>query len=146
MKSMLQTFAGRYCTLLLGATMLAFQANAQKSRISVVNEKWKNGNTFAGFKPEQEVLERRNRNAKHFRNADGTFTLQTGNVYHYKDAAGAWQDIDLTIRKAQRNDGTGYANETNEIKDYFPAAPGTGKSIKMVSESGITFKWWSNPV
>jgi hypothetical protein len=145
MSHFLQSVTSKCCTLLFGASLLSVSLSAQVAKVSVADEKWQDGGAFGGYKPGQEVLEKRNRNAKHFQNADGSFTVQTGNVYHYKDAAGAWQDIDLTIKPAGRNDGTGYANVTNEIKDYFPANPANGGAISMTTENGTTFKWWSMP-
>src|SRR5690606_34063485 len=52
---------------------------------------------FEGFSPEQELLEKRTANSKHFRNNDGTFTVQVGGIMHYRDIDGQWKDIDLTI-------------------------------------------------
>jgi hypothetical protein len=65
--------------------------------------KWGKDGIFEGYTQQQEVIEKRSQNAKHFKNPDGTFTVQTGGNYHYKDEVGKWQDIDLNIEQG----GTG---------------------------------------
>ncbi len=124
-------------------TLCAFSQTVKEKR-SVISEEWRAGGTFEGFKPEQEVLEKRNKNAKHFKNADGSFTVQTGGVYHYKDASGAWQDIDLTIKPSSSRGNYSISNETNEIKSYFPSKAGVS-SLLMTLPGNVDFTWWQNP-
>ena len=40
----------------------------------------------------------RTRDAKHFRNADGTYTAHFGHYLHYEAAPGRWDDVDLNLR------------------------------------------------
>lgn len=119
-----------------------YRAAAQTANISVADEKWKAGGAFEGYKPNQEVLEKRNKWAKHFRNPNGSFTVQTGNIYHYKDDKGSWQDIDLNLKLAFKA-GVSFINETNEYKVAFPSEIG-GRGITMKANA-IDFTWWANP-
>lgn len=105
---------------------------------------WSKGGRFEGFRPEQEVVEKRTRSAKHFKNADGSFTVQTGGVYHYKDKTGKWKDIDLTLTASNAKAGYAFANETNEIKTYLPSAPGSN-SVQMELNDHAHFNFWNSP-
>ncbi|WP_343631668.1 T9SS type A sorting domain-containing protein [Fluviicola sp.] len=92
-----------------------------------------------------EDLEKRTKNAKHFRNANGTYTAQIGGNYHYKDANGKWQDIDLNIGQGVSGmPGYGFQNVTNDVKSYFPQHAGT-EGVIMRLENGSEFTWWKNP-
>jgi|GEM_PF-1696827 len=132
------------CLSVLNAQVSVSKKNAPIGRRSTNSEKWTANGTFYGFKPEQEVLERRNRNAKHFRNANGTFTVQAGGVYHYKDANGAWQDIDLSIQSNSSRNNYSISNESNEFKSYFPSKAGASNML-MALPNNVDFKWWQNP-
>jgi len=46
----------------------------------------------------EEVVGMRTRDAKHFRNPDGTFTAVFGHYLHYQSAPGRWDDVDLSLR------------------------------------------------
>ncbi len=107
-----------------------------------VQQKFAKNGSFEGFNPSQELVEKRTKNAKHFNNGNGSFTVVTGNTYHYKDASGKWQDIDLSIKPAS---GQGFAlkNETNEFKSYFPAT--AGNSALQMKLGQTVFNWWSQP-
>ena len=49
-------------------------SQSSKSKISIKNDKWEKGGFFEGYTPQQEILEKRSRTTKHFRNADGSVT------------------------------------------------------------------------
>lgn len=109
------------------------------------DEKWGKGGIFEGYTQQQEIIEKRSKNAKHFKNTDGTFTTQLGGNYHYKDEDGKWQDIDLTIE--QGNTGLQdyfFKNVKNDIKSYFPKNAVT-QGVLMKLEDGSDFIWWKNP-
>lgn len=108
-------------------------------------EKWSKGGLYEGYSPSQEILSKRSRTTKHFKNPDGTFTAQIGGPIHYQDASGNWQDIDFAISET-RNVSKGYkfSNETNDVKSFFPESS-AGKSVMMDLNNGINFSWWKNP-
>lgn len=109
------------------------------------DETWGKGGTFEGYTQQQEIIEKRTKNAKHFKNTDGTFTTQMGANYHYRDEAGKWQDIDLTIE--QGNTGLQdyfFKNVKNDVQSYFPKSAAT-QGVLMKLEDGSDFLWWKNP-
>ena len=109
------------------------------------DEKWGKGGTFEGYTQDQEIIGKRSKNAKHFKNTDGTFTTQMGGNYHYKDETGKWQDIDLSIE--QGNTGLQdyfFKNVKNDVKSYFPKNAVT-QGVLMKLEDGSDFLWWKNP-
>lgn len=99
-----------------------------------------NQQSFGPVSQPVEAVEKRAKNAKHFRNADGTYTAQIGGNYHYKDENGKWQDIDLTIETG----ATGFKSVKNDVKSYFPQQAGTN-GVSMKLENGSEFTWWKNP-
>ncbi|HNW88844.1 MAG TPA: T9SS type A sorting domain-containing protein [Bacteroidales bacterium] len=112
---------------------------------SIPDKKWQKGGIYEKFNPSQEVLDKRTRVAKHFDNGDGSYAAIIGDVQHYMDENGAWQDIDFTIR--ENNSGAynnyGYANLTHEIKTYYPVVS-DGSGIIMQYENNL-FNVWKNP-
>lgn len=107
--------------------------------VAASGRQWQQDGLYAGFTPAQEVTEKRTRTTKVFRNSDGSLTSQVGCLKHYRDADGRWQDVDYTIVPAP----AGFQNTTNEIKNYFPAAPGTAP-VRM-QKDGSGFSWWNVP-
>ena len=111
---------------------------------SFFNKNWEN-NSFREFTPEDEILEKRTRVAKHFKKSDGSFAAFIGDLKHYKDDNGAWQDVDFSIR----NNSTGkysnhpYSNNTHEIKSYFPANADDSGVILNYGNNHLNF--WKNP-
>ncbi|MBD3581899.1 T9SS type A sorting domain-containing protein [Flavobacterium selenitireducens] len=125
----------------------AFSANAQDgngAKVSKPGSQWEKGGLFEGYNPQQEVLQKRTQNAKHFRNANGTVTAQMGGTMHYRDINGSWQDIDPAIQPLTASKGYGYGNVTNEIKSYFPKSAGT-MPVEMYYNGSQSLKWWNNP-
>lgn len=106
---------------------------------------WQKGGLFEGFSPQQELIEKRSKNVKHFRNQDGSVTAQIGRTLHYIEN-GVWKDIDFKVLEGNTGKvGYNFKNETNEIKTYFPQTPGTnGVSMKLAD--GTEFNWWKNPI
>lgn len=119
---------------------------AQKNpngKMSVKNEKWQKGGLFEGYSPNQEILEKRSRTTKQFRNPDGSITSQIAGMIHYQDNSGAWQDIDYGIKNVNAN-GYALANETNQYKSYFPENAGS-KVVKFKLNETSTLNWWKSP-
>ncbi|MDD2412289.1 MAG: hypothetical protein PHR79_05175, partial [Bacteroidales bacterium] len=53
--------------------------------ISALNQKkWKADGIFGGFTPQQEILEKRTQNTKHFQKENGDIVAQIGGNYHYQ--------------------------------------------------------------
>ncbi|GAG09862.1 unnamed protein product, partial [marine sediment metagenome] len=74
-------------------------------RRSIPGEKWEEGGVFSEEIPEQEVLEYRTRISKTFDNGDDRRVSYFVGPVHYRDAAGAWQDIcyDMTDNDSEQN-------------------------------------------
>lgn len=140
------TFNFLLSMFLIASTGAFSQKNNGEAKVSVQDAKWQKGGPYEGFVPSQEVLEKRTSISKHFKNANGSLTAQVGNLVHYKDASGAWQDIDYSITSNSRASKNGYkfSNETNEIKSYFPESSGI-KSVQMKINENLSFSWWQNP-
>lgn len=81
-----------------------------------------------------ELLHRRAACGKHFRNPDGSHTavFATGPM-HYQDAAGDWQDIDLSFRQA----GADYISDRNIV---HVVVRGAGVEIRE-SRTGDGIRW-----
>ena len=58
-------------------------------------------------------------------NGDGTFSCTINDGTRYQDEKGSWQDIDVSIEKANNN-GYKYANTTNKFKTYYSDSPADG--------------------
>lgn len=134
-----QLLFGSIIALMFSSTQVNAQSGAEKSK----DVRYESGGSFAGFRPSDEVVEKRTRHAKHFKNANGSFTVVTGGTYHYKDAANQWQDISLALVPASKA-GYSFANESNQFKTYLPQAPGD-KPVQMVLSNGVAFNWWQQP-
>ncbi|MCZ2140191.1 MAG: GEVED domain-containing protein, partial [Bacteroidia bacterium] len=67
----------------------------------------------------QELVNKRNRFAKNFLNADGTMTMFTSPKPQHFLSGGVWKDIDISIKPSSHN-GFAFANEENSFKSYYP--------------------------
>ena len=84
-----------------------------------------------------EVTELREENVKHFRLPDGSFVAaQYDTAVHYKDALGAWADIDNTL---SLRDGS-YVAE-NGISVAFPKRTGQGVPLLTLSDGEHRFSF-----
>jgi len=119
-----------------------YGTSAQDEKTYAFSKKWGKGGEFEGFRPEQEIVSKRGRNAKHFKKADGSYVAQIGGVYHYKNERGNWADVDYNIEPTNTN-GFKYANETNEYKSYFPE--GVGNKGVVLKNGNSQINWWVNP-
>ncbi len=74
-------------------------------------------------KPEE--LSKRDAFAKHFKNADGSYTavIGSGPIHYKKD--GRWEDIDTKVQKDSYG-GYGYSNKANLMESYFGATSSKG--------------------
>lgn len=104
---------------------------------------WRKGGLYEGYAPGQELLERRSRTTKVFKNSNGTLTSQTGVLKHYRDGNGPWQEVSYDIAQNPSDNRYPYVNVTNEVKSYFPANPGAD-AVKM-EKDGMAFSWWASP-
>lgn len=59
----------------------------------------------------EEVPTLRSRDAKHFRNPDGTLTAEFGHGLHFEVAPGQWEDVDLNFRPV----GSDYVADRNDV-------------------------------
>jgi len=134
-----QVLFGGLIALMFSSTHVHAQNNSSR----VKDARYERGGSFAGFQPSDEVVDKRTRNAKHFKNSNGSFTVVTGGTYHYKDASNHWQDISRSLVPATKT-GYSFANESNEFKTYLPQTPGTYPA-QMVLSNGVAFNWWQQP-
>ena len=134
-----QALLGSLIALMFSSTSVKAQSEIAK----VKDMRYESGGSFSGFRPSDEIAEKRTKNAKHFKNANGSFTVVTGGTYHYKDANNQWQDISLSLVPASR-DAYAFANEANEFKTYLPQKAGE-QPVQMILSNGVAFKWWQQP-
>lgn len=92
-------------------------------------EKWKN-EPFGSRQMEKELIQKRDKNSKHFINADGTITahLASGDLHYWED--NQWKTIFHTIEPT----ALGFQNVDNSFKSFFPA--NIGGSFKSEFSSG----------
>lgn len=78
-------------------------------------EKWLQ-ESFGTYIQQNEIIEKRDANSKHFRNGDGTITalIAAGNI-NYKEG-GQWKTIFHSIEQSS----TGFTNIHNLFKTYYP--------------------------
>jgi len=97
---------------------------------------WTGDGRFASYEQGKELISKRDANAKHFINTDGSVTavISAGNV-HYKDESGQWKDIRTDIRP--NASGTyveyPYAVLENNFQLYFPETLDNGYIIQTKS-------------
>lgn len=144
----MKTFTPNFKRQLLFGSIIALmfsstQVNAQSKAEKVKDTRYESGGSFAGFRPSDEIADKRTKHAKHFKNANGSFTVVTGGTYHYKDAANRWQDISLALVPASKT-GYSFANESNEFKTYLPQKPGD-YPVQIILSNGVAFNWWQQP-
>lgn len=96
---------------------------------------------FAERNPKDEVLERRDRTSKHYRNADGTFEaiLSTGSINYFEK--GQWLTIERAIlpNNSREYPEYEYANTKNSFKTYL--SNNQSKGIKTVVEDQEITEW-----
>jgi hypothetical protein len=113
-----------FTTQLAVCAALFFVSNnffAQRTRALL----WAN-EPFASYSQQDEIIEKRDANSKHFRNQDGTITafIAAGSLNYFEN--GEWKTIFHTIEK-QPN---GFSNTHNTVKTYFPeTASGQLKTV-----------------
>ncbi len=99
--------------------------------------RWSKMGIYSGFKPYDEDFSKRSENTKTFRNPDGSFTAFFLSGLHYKDGAGNWRDIDLSLSNNLSGKHTDYdiANITNVFKTFFSSNPKNGFLIEKDNHS-----------
>ncbi|MEX0812754.1 MAG: hypothetical protein WD048_11110 [Chitinophagales bacterium] len=110
----------------------------------IVEALFKNDGAFRDFNPEDEIVEKRTLESKHFKNSNGNITAVVGaGPVHYKED-GAWKTILEYIFENNTNKHPDYklAAPFNEHKMYFPEFP--GKPI-LVEKEGYVYKDWEKP-
>lgn len=101
---------------------------------------------FADRNPKDEVLDRRDRTSKHFRNADGSFDaiLSTGSVNYLENEQ--WLTIERAILPNNTRDYPEYefANTKNSFKTYLSS--NQSKGIKTVIEGQEISEWQNKKI
>jgi hypothetical protein len=122
----------KYCSLLI----LLFLP------IAISPREYANSNKDKNFTPEQEIIERRTLNSKHYDNEDGTYTCRiwTGPV-HYKGENGKYLNIKRNILPNSKLKGYDYACETNGLKSYFPKQYSASNGIRVEANENTWLQW-----
>ncbi len=96
---------------------------------------------FPDIDQQNEIIGKRDRFSKHFRQPDGSFkaAIRRGSL-HYRDDSGRWQDIDREILPSQGEEFA-FENTTNNLKSFFPENSATPYGIRLDSESGAINIW-----
>ncbi|MDD2636524.1 MAG: T9SS type A sorting domain-containing protein [Bacteroidales bacterium] len=101
---------------------------------------------FANRKPQDELVEKRDRTSKHFQNPDGTIEafLSTGSVNYFEK--GAWLTIERAILPNNTKDYPEYeyANTKNSFKTYL--SKDQSKGIKTVVEDQEITEWQNKKI
>lgn len=119
-------------------------ASKTKPDYELINALYKNEGLYSSFKPEDEVVELRSANAKHFRNIDGTIAAVIGaGDLHYMEN-GEWKEILSHVfpNQTQQHINYSFASVHNQHKMYFPAKPGLPVITEKVNG---TYEDWSQP-
>ena len=118
-------------------------------KISVINKNWQQNGIFEGKTPQQEILDKRSEYTKKFQRNDGQVDVIIGGPFHYKDASGAWQDLDLKIQ-AQTHPKFSYYNNQNNFTSQFAKNANDGvameyknKAISFGSDISLSAENWA---
>ncbi len=126
--------------LLTGISLLGMQPGAQ-STLAAQQEatlegkdiEWKD--FLKSLNRPNEVLELRGEKARHFKNADGSYSaLIAPTPIHYRDEEGNWQEIEIELTKSSN----GYENVKNGIKSWFPT---TSTSMRIGISEEESYTW-----
>ncbi len=101
---------------------------------SIADNCWKKGGRFEKYTVNDEILEKRDLNSKHFANPDGSITAFISEApLHYQDAIGAWNDIRTDIRPnlAGNNGLYKYSIPENKFESYFANDLKSGYVLKI---------------
>lgn len=94
---------------------------SDKEKLSLLD--WGEGGIFQKFKPEDEIISKRDRTSKHFKNPDGSISayFSIGTSVNFKEN-GQWKTIHREIEKnnTNKNPKYAYANISNVFKSYYP--------------------------
>lgn len=88
---------------------------------ALTNDNLQNNGLLDAYRPDQEIILKRDRTSKHFQNTDGSINaiITAGTSLHYKDESGLWNDV-ITEISPSKDPIYSYENTTNTIKSYFP--------------------------
>ncbi|MCH8286497.1 hypothetical protein IIB79_08235, partial [candidate division KSB1 bacterium] len=110
----------------------------------VINALFKEEGLFRNFDPADEVIELRDQNTKHFRNADGTMSaiIGAGEIHYWED--GKWKMIlsHILPHKTQEFKDYDFAAIHNKHKIFFPRNPGNPIVTKIRNE---LYEDWGQP-
>ncbi|MDD3686813.1 MAG: hypothetical protein PHE56_08615, partial [Bacteroidales bacterium] len=101
---------------------------------------------YANRKPEDELVEKRDRTSKHFQNPDGSIEaiLSTGSLNYLEN--GNWQTIEREIvpNKTGKHPEFEYANTKNSFKSFYGNTPVNG--IKTIVENQEITEWQNKKI
>ena len=132
---MIRTYTNslKHLALLIFAMLAISQSTLgreNQKEISIKNKPWEL-DVKKGEK--KELIAKRNQFAKHFENADGTFSMFTSpSSQHYK-VGNEWKDINLAI-KPSNNSNFPFVNDENSFNTYYPSNPVTSKVATRLQE------------
>jgi hypothetical protein len=117
------------------------QATRDKSKNNDVDHStldFKKGAIFGKFSPQDEIVEKRTKSTKHFKNGDGSisaFTVSGGDLNYLSN--GAWKSIDRTIsaNTTKRHSQYPYTNNKNRFATYY--AQNASQGILLEFKEGI---------
>ena len=95
---------------------------------------------YSGYSASEEDKSARSRDSKCFSHGDGVNDLFYIGALHYKNEQGYWSDIDVTVKKSDK-EGFAFENTTNSFKTYY--ASNVADGLQM-SREGYDFGWGKN--
>ena len=115
-----------------------------KTPDEVVTALFKGDGLYRDYKPSDELVELRTRNAKHFLNPDGSVTeiIGAGDLHYFED--GEWKEILTHILPNNTGEYVGhqFAAVYNQHKNFFPETPGMPIVTKLRNE---VYQDWEHP-
>ncbi len=122
---------------------------SQRSKVTIdtdISDTFEADAIFASRKPEEELVGKRDRTSKHFKNPDGSIEafLSTGSINYQEN--GRWHTIELTI--TPNNTGKfaefEFANTKNAFKSFYGQSPENG--IKTIVENEEITEWQNKKI
>ncbi|MFW6302730.1 MAG: hypothetical protein ACOC01_04320, partial [Bacteroidales bacterium] len=121
----------------------AFAKNKVQAEFSMSYEK---DAIYANRKPENELVERRDRTSKHFINPDGSVEafLSTGSINYQEN--GKWHTIEraITPNNTGKFENFEFANTKNAFKSFYGNTPVNG--IKTIVENQEITEWQNKKI
>ena len=143
LKNFTKFFSFLAVTLVFIFLSFSFNVNAQNKVGEVIPKKdYSPLNIFEKFNPADEIIAKRDKTTKHYRNADGTVTaiVSAGKSLNYLNN-GKWKTIneEINTNNTDINADYKFLNNENRFKTYY--AQKNNKGLKIKFNEGVVHEW-----